>query len=167
MRLVPQVRQAMLIRKHEEALDGQHSRQPYRSKEERYKRTRSSRSRSPVRRSTSSRYRSWSPDKARKPSFRSTTHNSGKLDQLPACPICLGRHKHHPASCRASETWNSNGAICKRTTNNRITNKQGSVICSDWQRPNRCVNNSGHHIHECSGCGSPEHGADTCPSAQP
>ena len=162
---IQQARQSELLRRQEETLNKGQQRPSNRSYEPRYRRNRSSRSRSLNRRTSAPRRRSRSPE-PRKPSFRATPSNSYRHDKLPACPICLGRHRHHTASCQASETWNGAKPICTRSASGRILNKQGTVICSDWQRPNRCTDKSGKHIHECSGCSSKEHGADSCPSAQ-
>lgn len=138
-----------------------------RNQDSRSRRTRSSRSRSPVRRVSHHRHRSRSPEVGRKSSFRTSTLGSDRRDRLPACPICLGRHRHHTASCQATETWSGKKVICSRTSGGRIRNNQDVIICSDWQRPNRCADTFGKHVHECSGCSSSEHGADTCPFAQP
>ena len=159
------MRLSEVLRKQEEALDRGPRRSFSRTFEPRQRRSHSSRSVSPVRRPNNPRKRSRSPE-SRKPSFQSAAPSTFRNDKLAACPICLGRHRHHIASCQAQETWNGKKAICTRSTSGRILNKRGSVICSDWQRPNRCTDTSGKHIHECSGCSSTEHGADACPSAQ-
>ena len=104
-----------------------------------------SRSRSPARHSNNRRRRSRSPKAARKPSFQASGSGPNRQDRLAACPICLGRHRHHIASCQATETWNGTKSLCSRTSNGRILNTQGVVICSDWQRPNRCSDTSGKH----------------------
>lgn len=128
-------------------------------------RFRSSRSRSPTRRTGSGHKRSRSPE-PKGSSFRSSAPGATRHDKLPACPVCLGRNRHRVASCQATKMWNGKDTVSSRTSSGRILNKHGSVICSDWQRPNRCTDSSGKHLHECSGCGSSEHGADACHLAQ-
>ena len=110
--------------------------------------------------------RSPSPE-SRKPPFRPSMASFTKRDKLSACPVCLGRHRHHVASCQVTKVWNGKDSISTRTDTGRILNKRGVVICSDWQRPNRCTDTAGKHLHECSGCVSAEHGADTATSWSP
>ena len=128
-------------------------------------RSRPSRSRSPVRQTFNNQKCSRSPE-LKKSSFQSSAPNSFWQDKLSACSICLGRHHHHLASCQATKMWNGKESISTQTASGRILNKRGSVICADWQHPNRCTNSSGKHLHKCSGCGSAEHGADSCSLAQ-
>lgn len=161
-----QARQSELIRRQEDRMDRDAPRFSRSTHSLRPMRSRQSRSRSPIRRTHSNRKRSRSPE-PRKSSFRSSAPNTFRQDKLSACPVCLGRHRHHIASCQATKTWNGKEAISTRTASGRILNKRGAVICADWQRPNRCTDSSGKHLHECSGCGSAEHGADSCLSAQP
>ena len=129
-------------------------------------RRRPSRSRSPIRRSRGSHHRSRSPETSRKPSFRSSGSKPGRLDRLSACPICLSRKRHQIASCQSAETWDKKKVRCSRNERGRIINNKGIMLCSDWQRPNRCENVSSGHVHECSGCGASQHGADSCPLAE-
>ena len=129
-------------------------------------RRRRSRSRSPYKRKINFCKRSASPETKRS-SFRNLAAGSSRRDKLPACPVCLGRHRHRVASCQATKTWNGRDTICTRTDTGRILNKRGAVICADWQRPNRCTDSTGKHLHECSGCGSADHGADFCSFAEP
>ena len=129
-------------------------------------RRRKSRSRSPSRKRNNFRKRSSSPE-AKRTSFRTPAASSSKRDKLPACPVCLGRHRHRVASCQTTKTWSGKDAISSRTDTGRILNKRGAILCADWQRPNRCTDASGRHLHECSGCGSAEHGADSCHLAEP
>lgn len=154
-----------MLQRQGEYLGRSSSRSFSRPSEPRQRKHRYSRSRSPVRRSNNPRRRSRSPE-PRKPNLRPAAPSTFRNDKLAACPICLGRHRHHIASCQATETWNGKKVSCTRSTSGRILNKRGAALCSDWQRPNRCTDTSGKHIHECSGCGSAEHGADACPSAQ-
>lgn len=161
-----QAAQSELIRRQEEILERNSHRTSPRYPDTRTKRTRASRSRSPGGYPRSNRRRSRSPESNRSRSFRPSTQGPNRRDRLSACPICLGRHRHHTASCQATKTWNGEKARCSRASNGRILNRRGAVICADWQRPNRCTDDSGKHLHECSGCGSAGHGADACPSAQ-
>lgn len=154
------------MRRQEEFMDKVSQRFPAQTHNARPRRIRQSRLRSPTRRAGNYRRRSRSPV-TRRASFRPTASSAYRQDKLPACPICLGRHRHHTTSCQATKTWNGKEPICTRSPSGRILNKRGSAICSDWQRPNRCADSSGQHIHECSGCNSQEHGADSCPAAQP
>ena len=158
--------QSEVIRKQEDFLNRGSQRSNPRNQDARTRRARPSRSRSLVRRPNNRCQRSWSPEEGRRSTFRAPASGSDRRDRLSACPICLGRHRHHTASCQATETWNGRKTICSRGTGGRIINGQGRAICSDWQRPKPCSDTSGKHIHECSGCGSSEHGADACPSAQ-
>ncbi|KAF9786296.1 hypothetical protein BJ322DRAFT_1058741 [Thelephora terrestris] len=160
-------RQDEILSRQEEMLDRMHSRPTTRTRESRLRRYRSSRSRSPVRHPNRQHHRSRSPEVARRQNFRTSAPATPRSNRLPACPICLGRHKHHPASCQATKMWNGSNARCSRAANGRILNNQGGVLCTDWQRPNRCTNFVAKHLHECSGCGSSEHGADSCHNAQP
>lgn len=82
-----------------------------------------------------------------------------------ACLICLGRHKHQVNSCTATMLWDGKTrARCKRERNGRsILNPAGQVLCGDWQRSRSCSGTG--HIHECSGCGKLDHGAQSCPLA--
>ena len=157
--------QGELLRRQEDALLRNTLRPSSRNQDVRPRRYGRSRSRSPAKRSNNFRRRSRSPE-TEKRTFRPALPRPNRQDRLSACPICLGRHPHRTASCQATETWDGKKAICSRTTQGRILNERGTVICSDWQRPNRCTDTSGKHIHECSGCKSREHGADSCPLAQ-
>ena len=129
-------------------------------------RRRRSRSRSPYRRKSNFCRRSSLPEVKRVP-FRTHAAGPSRRDKLPACPVCLGRHRHRVVSCQATKTWNGRDTVCMRTDTGRILNKRGAVICADWQRPNRCTDATGKHLHECSGCGSTKHGADFCSLAEP
>ncbi|KAJ7915259.1 hypothetical protein B0H13DRAFT_1610682, partial [Mycena leptocephala] len=47
----------------------------------------------------------------------------------------------------------------------KLINSRGDVICIAWQRTLGCSLNHAAR-HECSGCGSPNHGAQKCHLAQ-
>lgn len=161
-----QARHAESIRKHEEFLQRQQPRQSSGSRDAYPQHHKPSRSRSPTRRVTNARRRSRSPDTTKK-SFRSSTAKPSRQDKLSACHVCLGRHRHHVAACRETTTWNGRKAISSRDADGKILNRRGIRLCSDWQRPNCCSSTSGQHVHKCSGCGSTDHGADSCPHAEP
>lgn len=129
---------------------------------------RRSRSKSPPRRRLSptqtkgKERRSERPASSRNQSFQSGAAASG----LAACAIYLGRSSHPVRECTAERLWDGSKARCARTTGGHITNPQGNVICSDWQRPGGC-STSGHDArHECSGCGATDHGAQKCRRVQ-
>lgn len=150
----------------QERTEGAHSRQP-RSRDYKQLRGKQSHSRSPIRRPPHSRRRSRSPDHPRNSSFRPNSNNYESQGKLPACPICLSRHKHQISTCYATHTWDGRPSRCHRLSKGRIANSRRVTLCSDWQRPNRCDDKSSDHVHECSGCGASNHGADGCPNAQP
>ncbi|KAJ7502062.1 hypothetical protein B0H11DRAFT_1713106, partial [Mycena galericulata] len=81
------------------------------------------------------------------------------------CAICLGI-RDVVSKCRSKVLWNGSPARCHRDERGRLTsNRDGSSLCSQFQRPAGCPGRAGpNHFHECSGCGSPNHGASNCPS---
>ena len=159
-----QHRQEAVLRWHEDRIDRGEPRLERYNHRSRPARHRQSRSRSPTRRTSSHRRRSRSPEPRR--SFHSSAPGPGRQNKLPACPICLGRHRHHVGECRAPQMWNGKRATCTRSETGKILNKYRVVLCADWQRPGRCREMDQGHVHECSGCGSTEHGADSCKHAQ-
>ncbi|KAJ7257569.1 hypothetical protein B0H12DRAFT_1015397, partial [Mycena haematopus] len=76
------------------------------------------------------------------------------------CAICLGSHSNI-ANCRSSTLWNGAPAYSHRDGRGKLTNPRGANICLRFQLPQGCHSNE--HVHECSGCGSPNHGAAQCP----
>jgi hypothetical protein len=154
-----------LLRKQEEALARGPSSSSRSSHNSRVARPRNSRSRSPVRRTGYNRRRSRSPE-PRRQSFRASANSGTKEGKLSVCPICLGRDPHKVSSCQAAKLWSGEKAQSTRVAGGRILNKQGVVLCSDWQKPVRCTDVSGTHRHECSGCGARDHGANGCDKAQ-
>ncbi|KAF9220079.1 hypothetical protein BS17DRAFT_715661, partial [Gyrodon lividus] len=83
-----------------------------------------------------------------------------------ACPLCLGRFPHDVRNCGWSEFWDGTPTRCHRNVDRRLVNPQGSVVCTDWQRPFGCHSKHPSVIHECSGCGDTKHGAQSCARAQ-
>lgn len=99
----------------------------------------------------------------------STPHGSGPSTQssLSACTRCLRRHPHDIANCAATTLWDKNTPVrCEWNKQKRLVNPKGTVLCSDWQRRQGCKSSSHPFRHECSGCGSTEHGAQTCQLAE-
>ena len=105
-----QAKHSELIRKQEDQMDKDLLRSYQSSFSSRPTRVRRSRSRSPTRQLYTGRKRSRSP-KPEKLTFRMTTQGYNHQDKLSTCPICLGRHRHHVASCQATSMWNGNEAI--------------------------------------------------------
>ncbi|EKM75245.1 hypothetical protein AGABI1DRAFT_46761, partial [Agaricus bisporus var. burnettii JB137-S8] len=109
---------------------------------------------------------------ASRPSKRvkSTTgaaHNSASQPSLSACTRCLGRHPHDVANCAATVLWDKSTPVrCDWNKQKRLVNPSGTVLCSDWQRRQGCKISSHPARHECSGCGSTEHGAQSCQLAE-
>lgn len=84
-----------------------------------------------------------------------------------ACALCLGRFAHNIHKCKSDLLWdNKTPTSCRRSAEGRLVNAQGLQLCYDWQRPNGCASTSKDHIHECSGCGNTDHGAQKCPRGQ-
>ncbi|KAJ7719738.1 hypothetical protein B0H16DRAFT_1211429, partial [Mycena metata] len=83
-------------------------------------------------------------------------------DGLSACAVCLGRHRHNVRECNVSTLWNgTTPARVSRNRDGKFVNSRHEVICLAWQRATGCsLNHSARH--ECSGCGSPNHGAQKC-----
>ncbi|KAG2065897.1 hypothetical protein BDR04DRAFT_949567, partial [Suillus decipiens] len=80
-----------------------------------------------------------------------------------ACALCLGRFAHNIHKCKSELLWdNKTPTSCRRSPEGRLINTLGLQLCYDWQRPNGCPSASKDHIHECSGCGSTDHGAQKC-----
>ncbi|KAI0075049.1 hypothetical protein K474DRAFT_1566137, partial [Panus rudis PR-1116 ss-1] len=68
------------------------------------------------------------------------------------CAICAAsKHSKTPIHrCRAELMWNGQKARCKRSSEGRIVNPEGEVLCTDWQRPKGCPSHNPSHRHECS-----------------
>lgn len=126
---------------------------------------RNSRSRSPRRGGNENRKRS--PDNSRNNQQRKQGFSQGAGTRgRSACAICLGRFAHNIQRCESSKLWDGTPAYCKKTQDNRLVNSQGSPLCFKWQRPNGCFTSNHELHHECSGCGSKEHGAQGCPRGE-
>jgi hypothetical protein len=95
--------------------------------------------------------------------FRAGAAGNGALS---ACTICLGRGPHDVYNCASATLWDGSPAQCQKNNQGRIVNPAGSILCSDWQRPNGCSATTHNSHHECSGCGKLTHGAQNCPRAQ-
>lgn len=86
---------------------------------------------------------------------------------LSACPTCLGRHPHDIANCKATQCWDGKEKNrCTRTGHGHLRAPDGTVLCTDWQKPRGCEDTTHSHKHQCSGCGATDHGAQDCPRAQ-
>ena len=115
-------------------------------------RQRSSRSRSPV-------------DKSSKQQFRRNSQTTAT--HLSACPVCLSHKKHPIRQCQATTLWDGQQKTrCRRTEDGRIVDNTDRTLCSNWNQSIGCDDQSGRHIHECSGCGKMSHGAQNCSLAE-
>ncbi|KAJ7653833.1 hypothetical protein B0H17DRAFT_1214542 [Mycena rosella] len=118
-------------------------------------------------RETGNRIRSASPPRAALPGQNTAffQQGTGRSDGLSACAVCLGRHRHNVRECRSTTLWNlTTQARTRRNAEGRLVNNRNEPICLNWQRSS-C--NSNHDSrHECSGCGSANHGAQKCHLAQ-
>lgn len=131
--LPPQAHQSEILQRQEEFLERNSSKQRFNIQDTRSQRARSSWSKSPTRHPSNMCCRSRLPNTTKNLGFCTSMSNMDQNDKLPTCPICLGRHRHCTASCQATKTWSGNKAICSRAISGRIINKQGTVLCSDWQ----------------------------------
>ena len=114
---------------------------------------RSSRSRSPRRKSPNNRFRK--------------NISEHKAHTLSACQVCLSRKRHPIRKCQASTLWNGQHKMrCSRTEDGRIVDGKGRILCSNWNQSSGCDDKSARHIHECSGCGETSHGAQECGLAE-
>ncbi|XP_006461560.1 hypothetical protein AGABI2DRAFT_205353 [Agaricus bisporus var. bisporus H97] len=114
-----------------------------------------------------------SPDNSRargRKSFRaSSTSPRSKPTPLSVCPTCLGRNPHAVAHCKATRRWDGlDSNRCTRTDKGHLKDPDGTILCTDWQKPRSCSDTSAGHApkHQCSGCGDRDHGAQGCPRAQ-
>lgn len=115
-------------------------------------RPRSSRSRSPR-------------DKSPNNSFRKN-HTEQDTHILSACPVCLSRKKHPIRQCQSPTLWNGKKTKVTRAEDGGITDSKGRRLCLNWNLTPGCKDKLGGHIHECSGCGDPTHGAQNCSYAE-
>ncbi|KAI0337312.1 hypothetical protein BDW22DRAFT_1340084 [Trametopsis cervina] len=68
--------------------------------------------------------------------------------------------------CTSAVLWNGEPARSTRNEDGRLVNKDGRILCIDYQKQGKCPRKGSHHLHECSGCGDAFHGARQCPKAQ-
>ncbi|KAJ3792355.1 hypothetical protein GGU11DRAFT_656653, partial [Lentinula aff. detonsa] len=83
------------------------------------------------------------------------------------CHRCLGRDKHDVRRCSRTLLWNNKQrVICEWNARNFLEISagihKGVELCADWQRSNGCTSSSHPEKHRCSGCASPNHGAESC-----
>lgn len=91
---------------------------------------------------------------------------TSKYSDPKICAVCLSNRGHDMRYCRAATTWNGKATRTTRDKGGRLVDGDGRVLCVNWQRSDGCqVSNEGHR-HECSGCGSPRHGASGCALAE-
>ncbi|KAJ6568000.1 hypothetical protein DFH09DRAFT_918220 [Mycena vulgaris] len=118
-------------------------------------------------RDVSTRLRSASPPRRNSvpnhPSFRQGARAS---DGVAPCAVCLGRYRDNVGQCNATVLWNgSTASRARRNAKGHLINPNDDIICLFWQKSSSCnLNHSSRH--ECSGCGSPAHGAQACSLAQ-
>ena len=128
-----------------------------------------SRSRSPVRRTPQrsspppyNRYPNQQPSPSKPPAFPPSTAHQG----LPVCALCLATDPHDTRKCRSETLWDGSKARSRKNDEGRLITPAGTTLCSDWNNRRGCSSNSHEQRHECSGCGSKDHGAQGCPRAQ-
>jgi hypothetical protein len=85
---------------------------------------------------------------------------------LPVCALCLATDSHDTRRCRSESLWDGSKARCKKSDEGRLITPSGTTLCSDWNNRRGCSSNAHELHHECSGCGSKDHGAQKCPRAQ-
>ncbi|KAI0343907.1 hypothetical protein BDW22DRAFT_1327631, partial [Trametopsis cervina] len=77
------------------------------------------------------------------------------------CALCLSPHLD-VRSCHETTIWSGAPARSRRNSDGRLVNKNGLILCIDFQRQGRCAGTGDYHLHECSGCGATSHGAKDC-----
>lgn len=100
-------------------------------------------------------------------SFRnSSSYPSQSSSNTPACPVCLFHTRHDIVHCNAKHTWDDKFPTYSSCIGSAIIVKEtGKQLCRCWQRLESCQM-SHDTKHLCSGCGSLNHGVQTCPCAQ-
>jgi hypothetical protein len=88
------------------------------------------------------------------------------LRGLPACALCLATDPHDTRKCRSETLWDGSKARCRKSEEGRLVTPAGTILCSDWNNRRGCTSTLHEQRHECSGCGSKDHGAQGCPRAQ-
>lgn len=84
-----------------------------------------------------------------------------------ACALCLGRFRHLIHKCASEFLWDKRTKTrCRRNAEGHLVNPEGLELCYDWQRPKGCSSTARSHVHECSGCGAKDHGAQECPQSE-
>ena len=96
-------------------------------------------------------------------SFQSGAAGNGALS---ACTICFGCHPHDIFNCASATLWDGSPVRCQKNSQGHLINPARSIPCSNWQRPNGCSSSTHDSRHECSGCGKPSPGTQSCPQAQ-
>src|SRR5271154_5244951 len=71
-----------------------------------------------------------------------------------------------PGGAVPSLFWDGSKARCRKTDEGRLITPAGTTLCSDWNNRRGCSSSAHELRHECSGCGSKDHGAQKCPRAQ-
>ena len=83
---------------------------------------------------------------------------------FPACAICLGCHKHNVRECCPDTLANGKYLTVSARNEGRLTLKDSDrSLCADWQSADGCSSKRHDERHLCSGCASPNHGAQVCP----
>ena len=93
--------------------------------------------------------------------FQSGTGSRGRV-----CAVCLGRHEHFFAKCEETRLWNGSAAAAQKNKQGHFAAVNSQHLCFDWQLPRGCASTSHTDRHICSGCGSSDHGAQSCPLAE-
>lgn len=88
---------------------------------------------------------------------------SGAGERAPsACTVCLGRHWHDVRNCSATRIANSSvDTLVQRFQNSLVLRATGQPICSAFNLRHGCRDPT-HTNHQCSGCGSTAHNAQSC-----
>ncbi|KAN0097886.1 hypothetical protein V8E55_002332 [Tylopilus felleus] len=133
-------------------------------------RVRNQQSRSPAPAWAQSSGREWSPT-LRHPhksscSPKPAANGSRAKSNRSACLKCLGHDPHDVRHCLSKTLWDGSPAHCSCDTKGNLVNPEGQIICTSWQHLFGCLSKHASVLHECSGCGSTEHGAQTCPQTQ-
>lgn len=96
---------------------------------------------------------------SRKRIFLQYTNANGEPNLV--CILCLSPLPHNKAKCNRATMGCGSPTRCRRDANNRIVNPDGKAICLEFNRRG-CKSPNSKHLHECSGCGSKDHGAQEC-----
>jgi hypothetical protein len=94
--------------------------------------------------------------------FQASTASHG----LPVCALCLATDSHDTRRCRSESLLDGSKSRCKKSDKGRLITPSGTILCSDWNNRRGCSSSTHELRHECSGCGSKDHGAQKCPRAQ-